>query len=133
MLGHDVGHALPELRRQADSTLRDVCDLQSRTGSTVDATTGARIDTWTTYATAVACRVRTTLGETVSEAGPAQITAQRMTCAVSESQAGVEVGHRLVVTASDDASLVGRHLYVRAIPRGTDMVLRRLTVTDVQE
>ena len=92
MLGHDVGHALPELRR-----------------------------------------VRTILSETVSEAGRSQITAQRMTCAVSESQAGVEVGHRLVVTASDDASLVGRHLYVRAIPRGTDMVLRRLTVTDVQE
>ena len=99
----------------------------------MDATTGARIDTWTTYATAVACRVRTILGETISEAGRSQITAQRMTCAVSESQAGVEVGHRLVVTASDDASLVGRHLYVRAIPRGTDMVLRRLTVTDVQE
>ena len=133
MLGHDVGHALPELRRQADSTLRDVCDLQSRTGSTVDATTGARIDAWTTYAAAVPCRVRTTLGETVTEAGGSQITAQRMTCAVSASRTGVEVGHRLVITASEDASMVGRELYVRATPRGTDMVLRRLTVTDVQE
>lgn len=132
MLGHDIWSALPRLRAQAESTLRDTANIQSRTIGTVDSVTGERVDTWTTYAT-VRCRIRTTLGESVMPAGGEQITAQRMTAAIPVSQAGVEVGHRLVVTASIDPTMVGRAFYVRALPRATDLVLRRLTVTDVQE
>lgn len=116
----------------ASRVLRDRADLQRRTGSTVDASTGARVDAWTTVAPSVPCRVRTLLGESVAEAGGSQLTAQRMTAAVAYSQA-VEVGDRLVVSVSDDPTLIGRALYVRAVPRGTDQVLRRLTVSDVQE
>lgn len=116
----------------ASRILHDVCDLQRRSSSTTDAATGARVDVWTTYAAGVPCRVRTMLGESVTESGGSQLTAQRMTAAVPYAQA-VEVADRLMVTASDDPTLVGRALYVRAVPRGTDQVLRRLTVTDVQE
>lgn len=119
-------------RRTASRILRDRCNLQRRTGSTTDATTGARVDVWTTYAASVPCRIRTTLGEIVTEAGGSQVTAQRMTAALPCSQA-VDVADRLVLTASDDPTLTGRALYVRAVPRGTDQVLRRLTVSDVQE
>ena len=116
----------------ASRILRDVCDLQRRSSSTVDATTGARVDVWTTYAPGVPCRIRTTLGESGTEAGGSQLTAQRMTAAVPYAQA-VEVADRLLVTVSDDPTLTGRALYVRAVPRGTDQVLRRLTVSGVQE
>lgn len=116
----------------AGRLLRDRADLQHRTGSTTDAVTGARVDVWTTYAPAVPCRVRTLLGEIIAESGGSQVTAQRMTAAVPYSQA-VDVGDRLMVTVSDDPTLVGRALYVRAVPRGSDHVLRRLTVSDVQE
>ncbi len=120
-------------RLVAERQLRDRCDIQSVTGWTTDAMTGERVPTWTTYAAGVPCRVRTTLGESVTEAGGSQVTAQRMVAAIPVAQTGVVVGHRLVVTLSDDPTLVGLALYVRAIPRGTDLVLRRLTVSDVQE
>lgn len=132
MLGSDILAALPGLRAHAESTLRDRADVQHRTGSTTDPDTGARVDVWETYAAGVPCRVRTLLSEQATDAGGSQLTSQRMTAAVPFSQV-VEVGHRLLVTVSDDPTLVGRALYVRAVPRGTDQVLRRLSVSDVQE
>lgn len=132
MLGHDVAAALPGLRAHGLSTLRDTADLQHRTGSSIHPDTGARVDVWTTYQPDVPCRVRTLLGEQAQESGGSQLTAQRMTASVPWSQA-VAVGDRLMFTASDDPTLIGRALYVRAVPRGTDQVLRRLSVSDVQE
>ena len=131
-LGSHVAAALPGLRAHAVSLLRDVCDMQRRDGSTIDPVTGARVDVWVTYAAGVPLRVRTSVSESVAESGGSQVTAQRLTAAVPWD-ASAEVGDRLVVTRSGDPSLVGRPLYVRAVPRGTDHALRRLVVTDVQE
>lgn len=134
MLGADFLAALPFLQVEAESALRDRARVERRAqGATIDPVTGARVDVWSTVAAVVPCRVRVALGELTGTAGVESMTVQRMTCAVPVSVADVRVGDRLVVLSSDDLSLVGVALYVRAVPRGTGMALRRLTVADRQE
>ena len=49
MLGADIAAALPSLRAHAESLMVDTGELQARTGSSINATTGARVDVWAAY------------------------------------------------------------------------------------
>ena len=133
MLGGDLATALPALQQQAESLLTDSCNLQRKGSQSVDANTGMVTDSWTTYRSAVPCRVRASgiQPEALQVAGQ-DITRIVMTVAVAVAVDDVEVDDRVVVTVSRDTSLIGLALYVVGVPRGSQMVLRRLSVTEAQ-
>lgn len=133
MLGGDLATALPALQQQAESLLLDRCNLQRKGSQTVDSDTGMATDSWTTYRASVPCRVRTSGNqpEALQVAGQA-VTRIVMTVAVPVSVDDVAVDDRVVVTESRDTSLAGLALYVVGVPRGSQMVLRRLSVTEAQ-
>lgn len=120
----DLTAHLGTLRAEAESLLTDRCDLQRKAGHTVDPSHGGRVDVWTTYAE-VPCRLRdgTTLPSTQT-AGQQPLTGRRLVLSIPVSVDGVEVGDRAV--------LAGLTVYVVGVPRGSQMVLQRLDVTEDQ-
>ena len=133
MLGADIAAGFASMQAHAESLLVDRCQLQRKGSQTVDPDTGMATDSWTTYRASVPCRVRTSGNqpEVLQLAGHG-ITRVVMTVAVSVSVDDVAVDDRAVITESCDASLIGLALYVVGVPRGSQMVLRRLSVTEVQ-
>lgn len=127
MLGPDLAAMLPTLRAQAESMLVDTGELQARTGSSTNATTGARVDAWTAYWSGP-MRSRVPLQGQQNTAGGQDVTVSRPQVQIPTSATVPDVGHRVVLTASADASLVGVPLYVRHVQTGTHLVMRRLEV-----
>lgn len=130
MLGYAITATLPQLRAEAESLLIDACEMQERTGGTMDPATGHVTPTWTTYATSV-CRVRPRDVDSRPRVGGEPLPESGYVVALPMSSQSPSVGHRFYITASmHDPSLVGRVLYVESPPpTGSQLVLRRVECT----
>ena len=133
MFGPDVLAHLPHLRAEAESLLTDLCDIEERAGSTIDPESGQRVDVWAPVnAEPVPCRVRVSLAEQQVSAGGQDVTVVRATIAVPVSVEGLTTQQRIVPTTSADPLAQGRAFYITAIPYGTHLAVRRLSVSTEQ-
>lgn len=113
--------------------LTDVCTLQRKGARTIDPATGAATDTWNNYRTGIACRIETSGSQpNLVTVGGEDLTRKFLTVSVPMEVDDVQIDDRVLITASADESLVDRLLYVKGIPQGTHMTLRRLEVVEVQ-
>ena len=105
----------------------DAGALERRTGSTMDATTGERVDTWTPYWSGP-MRARVALqGQSVA-AGGQDVEVSWPQVQIPTSADVPVAGDRVVLSAASDASLVGVPLYIQHVQTGTHLVMRRLAV-----
>lgn len=134
MIGSLIEDSFPALKAEAESLLVDRCRMERKTGRrTVDPVTKATADEWQAYAKDVPCRLRRSGNvQQAALAGGASLTTLPATLSISIDGPDVDIDHRAVITASRDASAIGKHLYVQSVPRGSEMVLRRLLVSEVQ-
>lgn len=132
MLGHDIAAALPELRAHAESNLTDLCRIERKTGAvTIDTANGMETAEWETVIAGVPCRVGSPkMQPQRAEAGDQRLTVLRHVVAVPVAITDVRVDDRITI-ASGDGLLAGVPLYVTGVPRGSQMVLRRIDVTEV--
>lgn len=131
MLGDAIAGALPELRRAAESMMRDTCTVHTVTGQTVDDLTGKS----TPIVEPVyegPCRVQTYEPyEANPEAGGGTATVQRYAVHVPVASFRPEVGQVVTVTASVfDPHLVGREFRVVALLHKTAATAYRLSVEE---
>ena len=131
MLGHDVGHALPELRRQAESLMVDVGTVNIVT-SVFDPTMNANVETLTP-AYSGRMRVWRATSSATAEAAGQQVTALPLRCALPWATSGIEPGQIVVLSAAADPRLVGKRLIVRDVSSATHSVRRVLTLVDHQD
>ena len=131
MLGHDVGHALPELRRQAESLMVDVGTVNIVT-SVFDPTMNANVETLTPAYSGRMRAWRATSSATAEAAGQ-QVTALPLRCALPWATSGIEPGQIVVLSAAADPRLVGKRLIVRDVSSATQSVRRVLTLVDHQD
>lgn len=131
MLGGDLASALPALRAQSESLMVDAGTLERRAGSTTDATTGARVDTWAAYWSGP-MRVRVAVQGQSVQAGGQDVEVSRPQVQIPTSAPATVAGDRVVLSAAADASLVGVPLYVQHVQTGTHLVMRRLDVSFAQ-
>ena len=131
MLGHDVGHALPELRRQAESLMVDVGTVNIVT-SVFDPTMNANVETLTPVYSGRMRVWRATSSATAGAAGQ-PVTALPLRCALPWATSGIEPGQIVVLSAAADPRLVGKRLIVRDVSSATHSVRRVLTLVDHQE
>ena len=125
MIGTAIGGALARLRAEAESLMVDSCQLQRRTGGSLDPDTGFVADEWETYWTGK-CRVRSG----GREAAESQIGGEPVLNLGPVLQVPVDApvplrGHRAVVT-SVDPGLSSVPLYIESVPTGTRLVMRRI-------
>ena len=130
MLGHDVGHALPELRRQAESLMVDVGTVNIVT-SVFDPTMNANVETLTPVYSG-RMRVWRATSSATAEAAGQQVTALPLRCALPWATSGIEQGQIVVLSAAADPRLVGKRLIVRDVSSATHSVRRVLTLVDHQ-
>ena len=128
MLGHDVGHALPELRRQAESLMVDVGTVNIVT-SVFDPTMNANVETLTP-AYSGRMRVWRATSSATAEAAGQQVTALPLRCALPWATSGIEPGQIVVLSAAADPRLVGKRLIDRDVSSATQSVRRVLTLVD---
>lgn len=133
MLGHDITAALPELRAHAESNLTDLCRIERKTGAvTIDTANGMETAEWVVAHEAVPCLILPPkMQPQTAEAGDQMLTVLRHVVAVPVAVEDIRVEDRLTVTQSGDGSLINATLYVTGVPRGSQMVLRRIDVTEV--
>ena len=131
MLGHDVGHALPELRRQAESLMVDVGTVNIVT-SVFDPTMNANVETLTPVYSG-RMRVWRATSSATAEAAGQQVTALPLRCALPWATSGIEPGQIVVLSAAADPRLVGKRLIVRDVSSATKSVRRVLTLVDHQD
>ena len=131
MLGHDVGHALPELRRQAESLMVDVGTVNIVT-SVFDPTMNANVETLTP-AYSGRMRVWRATSSATAEAAWQQVTVLPLRCALPWATSGIEPGQIVVPSAAADPRLVGKRLIVRDVSSATQSVRRVLTLVDHQD
>ena len=123
---------LATLRTEAEHLLTDRCTIERRTGETLDATLN-RVDVWTVVLADLPCRVTSDKAQPRDAvAGEEWLSVSGLTVALPAATVGVQVDDRVTVTVSADASLVGVPLYVKGVQRGTQLVLRRLRVSEVR-
>lgn len=109
----------------AESLMTDVCTITRTIGRTFDETTNTYTPT-TTPVYSGKCRVKP--ANTVSrdvQAGEQQVSLWPFAVSIPVSVT-TELDDDVTVTASADASLVGRTLRVRSVARGTYLTARRL-------
>ena len=131
MLGDVISGALPELQDEAESLLTDSGELQRRDGYTLDPDTRQRIDRWVPYWSGP-MRVRVESVEQQITTGGQDVTILRARASLPVSVEGVTAQDRIVATQCADPMALGVPLYVKAVPLGTQMVLRRLPVSTEQ-
>lgn len=135
MLGDVITEALPRHQAEAESLLVDRCTFERKTGRQQrDPVTGISADVWESYASGVPCQVgKAGLVPRTTAAGADVLSSTGRVLKVSVDSVDPQVDDRAIVTSSRDATLVGKVLYIRAVPRGTLMVLRRLMVDEVAD
>lgn len=118
----------------AETLMEDTCTITRSGGEPVfDDTTG----TYTTPAASTVysgkCRVKPSAlsGNTTVQAGEERVALWPYAVSVPVSVVDVELDDLVTVTASADASLVGRVLRVRSTARGTHITARRLDAEEV--
>ncbi len=130
LIGPIVRDSLATLRTQAESLMQDCCQLQRRTGSTLDPDTGHATETWATYWTGP-CRVRTGSIRQAGVAGdPGTDTGPELQIPIAAPVP--EVGHRAVISSPLDPAMRPLTLYVSTVDQGTHKVKRRIGTDHVR-
>jgi hypothetical protein len=114
--------------------MSSACSIRAKSpGTSMDATTGAVTATPGAVIYSGACRVRpvTSRGGGITDAGGAELFTFDYLVSVPFSVTGVQEGHRLTVTASPDAALVGVEVEVQKVDRGEHITARRLSCSEV--
>ncbi|MGW4663183.1 DUF6093 family protein [Streptosporangium sandarakinum] len=122
--------ALSDGRREALTLMRDTCTVERKSGEPVfNEDTGQYEQTWAAVHTGP-CRIKPR-GHAESEFGEREVTLHQYV-AVLPWDAAPEIRRedRLVITASDDAWLVGRPLEVIDVGYAGTATARRLVVED---
>lgn len=119
-------------QRFAEQTMTDTCTI-TRAGEPVynPATLAYTASSTTVYSGK--CRVKPSAlsGNTTVQAGEERVALWPYAVSVPVSVTDVELDDLVTVTASADASLVGRVLRVRSTARGTHITARRLDAEEV--
>lgn len=111
--------------------MTDACQVvRMGTTPTVNPTTGQETYPETVQYTGP-CRVRPNLRDSDAEFGEQQVQVLSHLVSIPVSEADVVPDDVVHVTASDDASLVGKRLRVRAVARGTNITARRLACEEM--
>lgn len=131
-MGRDVTAADVAERGQilAESLMVDACTI-TRGGSgapTFNSTTGTYTPPAGSTVYTGACRVKPSAlsGNTTVQAGEREVSLWPFAVSVPVSVTDVDLNDLVTITASADASLVGRELRVRSVARGTFVTARRL-------
>ncbi|MFB4280845.1 DUF6093 family protein [Nonomuraea sp. MTCD27] len=121
--------ALAEGRREALVLMRDTCTVERFAGRVLNEETGEYEETWTAVYTGV-CRVKPRT-QREAEWGEREVALGAYVAVLPwDSSPEIQRQDRLIVTASDDAWLIGRHLEVIAIALAGTSTARRLLVED---
>ena len=114
--------------------MSSACTIHTRaTGEpTTDPTTGAVTAAVGTVLYSGPCRVRPTGTQArVTEGGAAELSTFDYLISVPFAEADVAEGHRVTITATPDASLVGVEVEVQKVDRGEHITARRLLCNEV--
>ena len=133
VIGDDIAAALPELRAQAESLMRDSCVVERRTGRVMDDTSLEYVDSWSRVYEG-RCRVQ------VAATQPAEEVVGGRAFVVTDAVVQLPVGpvdfaddDRVTVTSTAyDPALVGVVLSVTSREVKTHPVMRRLHVSEVR-
>ena len=133
VIGDDIAAALPELRAQAESLMRDSCVVERRTGRVMDDATLEYVDSWSRVYEG-RCRVQ------VAATQPAEEVVGGRAFVVTDAVVQLPVGpvdfaddDRVTVTfTAYDPALVGVVLSVTSREVKTHPVMRRLHVSEVR-
>jgi hypothetical protein len=119
-------------RLVAEAMMTSACTVFTSGQPVTDPNTGAVVRTNQTVWFGP-CRVRPGGGQsaTTGEAGGAEVFRFDFLVSIPFAVASVIEGHRLTVTASVDASLVGLTLEVQRVDRGDNITARRLICQEV--
>lgn len=137
MIGDDVAAALPELRAQAVSAMRDTVLVETVTGETLDPETNEVIPEFATVYSGACRLIRTDFKDFTKSAGEAVFDAADVKIAlpITAESGAIRNGDRATVTAVDsitgDPANVGRVFTVQRDPARTYPVERRFSCTEV--
>lgn len=127
--------AIADLRAISESSMVDECTITRRSSTTrvLNVSTGLYNDPAPDTIYTGACRVRPLLtGKDMKESAGAPLTLRQYGATLPHTVNDVAEGDILTVTASDDAQLEGRPLYVLSVGFLSDNVHRRLMLEDRQ-
>lgn len=128
-LGADVLQALPELRAQAGTLMRETATVTRSSGDyALDLDTGIATTTDTViYEGPCRVRVPTTADRTnLRVVGDEQLSASRVIIEVPHDTFGIRVDDVVTIPDAEDTDVAGRRYRVTAVPAGTDTVLKTL-------
>lgn len=125
---------LSSLRSTSESAMRDTCVVtRGDAPTTLNPTTGDYEDGDVETVYSGPCRVRHSgAGRGLADTPGDQVTLRQYEAIVERNAADIREGDALTVTASDDALLVGRPLYVLSATWSAENLHRRLTLEDRQ-
>lgn len=134
MLGDDIADALPELRAQAESRMRDSCTV-TRPGAPVWNPTTLQNDATPVTVYTGKCRVKAAVmrDRTVTVADQALIESQFILSLPIDTSAAVEKDDVVTIDSSaTDLATVGRTYRVIAAPAPSDATARRFPIRETQ-
>ncbi len=133
ILGDAIADALPDLRAEALSTMRDTA-LISRGGAPVfDPVTGQMTPGVGTMIYQGPCRLRLPAAvEAERLFGEQQVTVTRFVAAVPYDVFGVRVDDVVTMLETDDPDAADQTYKVVVVPAGTDLVLKQFGVEAVE-
>ncbi len=132
-LGDAITHALPELRIEALSTMRDRARISRPGADTFDPNTGLVTPGAGTTVYEGPCRLRAP-GSVEAEAlfGEQQVTMSRFILTCPHTVVGVRVDDVVEMLETDDADAADRTYRVVLVPAGSDLVLKAFGVEAVE-
>lgn len=127
--------AIADLRAISESSMVDECTITRRSSTTrvLNVSTGFYNDPAPDTIYTGACRIRPLMSQQqLAESAGEPITLRRYGATLPYTVNDIGEGDILTVTASDDAQLEGRPLYVLSVGFLSDNVHRRLVLEDRQ-
>lgn len=124
-------------RQATDRLLIDTCTIvrPGAAEATLDEATGALVPPATTPVYAGVCRLRQRAGGATGDvdAGEQQISLRDYLLEIPWDSTPPEVNDLASVTVSDDAHLAGRELRITQVHHSSTLLVRRMTVEDVDD
>ncbi len=117
MLGDAIAQALPGLRLNAESVMRDTALVSATGAATFDPDTGQTTNTpIEVYYGPARLRMPSSMVESSSVFGDVDVTKQRFILSVPHDVTGIELDHVVTMIESDDPSALDREFRVISIP-----------------
>jgi hypothetical protein len=128
VIGYDLAAALPELQAQAESLMRDLCEVREPdTQGPYDPDTNTHTPVPGALVYSGKCRVRhLSRAEEVATLAEQQVTLVDYRITVPASASGIRVGLFLKVTATADPDLLNKRLSVVGVAKGSIRIQRAI-------